>query len=152
MPVGFVSLFILQHFSMLMCYHDNMITHKTDFVNPHSDIGEISSFVTKSFWASINYLILANYSKVQFYKNSTNSLALSHLGHSNSFASCKALCVLISASLPKTPFPERGYISGATAPSPCWGLRLKARMLFLLAISFARCKTIRASNFQHPIL
>ncbi len=152
MPVGFVSLFILQHFSMLMCYHDNMITHKTDFVNPHSYIGEISSFVTKSFWASINYLILANYSKVQFYKNSTNSLALSHLGHSNSFASCKALCVLISASLPKPPFPERGYIAGATAPSPCWGLRLKARMLFLLAISFARCKTIRASNFQHPIL
>ena len=152
MPVGFVSLFILQHFSMLMCYHDNMITHKTDFVNPHSYIGEISSFVTKSFWASINYLILANYSKVQFYKNSTNSLALSHLGHSNSFASCKALCVLISASLPKTPFPERVYIAGATAPSPCWGLRLKARMLFLLAISFARCKTIRASNFQHPIL
>ena len=40
-----------------MCYHDNMITHKTDFVNPHSYIGEISSFVTKSFWASINYLM-----------------------------------------------------------------------------------------------
>ena len=77
MPVGFASLFILQHFSVLMCYHDNMITHKTDFVNPHSYIGEISSFVTKSFWASINYLILANYSKVQFYKNSTNSLTLS---------------------------------------------------------------------------
>ena len=77
MPVGFVSLFISQHFSVLMCYHDNMITHKTDFVNPHSYIGEISSFVTKSFWASINYLILANYSKVQFYKNITNSLTLS---------------------------------------------------------------------------
>ena len=77
MPAGFVSLFISLHFSVLMCYHDNMITHKTDFVNPHSYIGEISSFVTKSFWASINYLILANYSKVQFYKNSTNSLTLS---------------------------------------------------------------------------
>lgn len=50
MPVGFVSLFISQHFSMLTCYHDNMITHKTDFVNPHSYIGEISSFVTKSFY------------------------------------------------------------------------------------------------------
>ena len=93
-----------------MCYHDNMITHKTDFVNPHSYIGEISSFVTKSFWASINYLILANYSKVQFYKNSTNSLTLSHLGHSNSFASCKALCVLISASLAEKPFPGKGAI------------------------------------------
>lgn len=50
MPVGFASLFISQHFSVLMCYHDNMITHKTDFVNPHSYIGEISSFVTKSFY------------------------------------------------------------------------------------------------------
>ena len=58
MPVGFVSLFISQHFSALMCYHDNMITHKTDFVNPHSYIGEISSFVTKSFLDSINYLQL----------------------------------------------------------------------------------------------
>ena len=130
MPVGFVSLFISQHFSVLTCYHDNMITHKTDFVNPHSYIGEISSFVTKSFWASINYLILANYGKVQFYKNIHK----------------------FSNPIPKPLSPERGYIAGATAPSPCWGLRLKARMLFLLAISFARCKTIRASNFQHPIL
>lgn len=38
------------HFSALTCYHDNMITYKTDFVNPHSYIGEISSFVTKSFY------------------------------------------------------------------------------------------------------
>ena len=104
-----------QRFSVLMCYHDNMITHKTDFVNPHSYIGEISSFVTKSLWDSINYLMLHNYRKVQFYKNSTNSLTLSHLGHSNSFASCKALCVLISASLPKTPFPGKGLY--------CWGYR-----------------------------
>ena len=152
MPVGFVSLFISQHFSVLMCYHDNMITHKTDFVNPHSYIGEISSFVTKSFWASINYLILANYSKVQFYKNITNSLTLSP----NPFP-VKG-CVCHKALRPAKPcgiharHPCRGYIAGATAPSPCWGLRLKARMLFLLAISFARCKTIRASNFQHPIL
>ncbi len=48
--------------------------------------------------------------------------------------------------------PCRGYITGATAPSPCWGLRPKARMLWLLAKSFARCKTSRASNTRHPIL
>ena len=112
-----------RRFSMLTCYHDNMITYKTDFVNPHSYFGEISAFVTKSFLYCINYLILANYSKVQFYKNSTNSLTLSHLGHSNGFASCKARCVLISASLPKTPFQRKGIYAGATAPSPCWGLR-----------------------------
>lgn len=39
-----------RHFSVLTCYHDNMITYKTDFVNPHSYIGEISAFVTKSFY------------------------------------------------------------------------------------------------------
>ena len=47
--------------------------------------------------------------------------------------------------------PCRGYITGATAPSPCRGLRPKARMLWLLAKSFARCKTNRASNKRHPI-
>ncbi|EDS01693.1 hypothetical protein EUBSIR_00493, partial [[Eubacterium] siraeum DSM 15702] len=33
-----------------------------------------------------------------------------------------------------------------------WGLRPKARMLWLLAKSFARCKTNRASNKRHPFL
>ena len=32
------------------------------------------------------------------------------------------------------------------------GLRPKARMLWLLAKSFARCKTSRASNARHPFL
>ena len=115
-------LYLYLHFSVLMCYHDNMITYKTDFVNPHSYFGEISAFVTKSFLYRINYLILANYSKVQFYKNSTNSLTLSHLGHSNGFASCKARCVLISASLPKTPFPRKGAILLGLPPlDPVWG-------------------------------
>lgn len=57
MPVGFVYFLYrlryvnhAKHFSALTCYYDNMITHKTDFVNPHSYIGEISSFVTKSFY------------------------------------------------------------------------------------------------------
>ena len=55
-------------------------------------------------------------------------------------------------SLSPNPFPrERGYITGATAPRPCRGLRPKARMLWLLAKSFARCKTNRASNKRHPI-
>ena len=57
-----------------------------------------------------------------------------------------------SQSLSPNPFPrERGYITGATAPRPCRGLRPKARMLWLLAKSFARCKTSRASNTRHPI-
>ena len=55
--------------------------------------------------------------------------------------------------LAENPFPpERGYITGATAPRPCWGLRPKARMLWLLAKSFARRKTNIASNAKHPFL
>ena len=46
--------------------------------------------------------------KVCFFKKSACSQSLSPLGHSDGFASCKAWCVLISASLPKTPFPGKG--------------------------------------------
>lgn len=45
-----------------------------------------------------------------FIKNSVNSLSLFPLGHFDGFASCKALRVLISASLPKAPFPGKGAI------------------------------------------
>ena len=48
--------------------------------------------------------------KVCFFKKSACSQSLSPLGHSDGFASCKAWCVLISASLPKTPFPGKGAI------------------------------------------
>ena len=91
------------------------------------------------------------------------------------------LCLVQSSVCPyfgilaENPFPrERGYITGATAPRPSkdacsqshkatarcsgtngWrpvrGLRPKARMLWLLAKSFARCKTSRASNTRHPV-
>ena len=43
--------------------------------------------------------------KSMFFQKSACSQSLSPLGHSVGFASCKAWCVLISASLPKTPFP-----------------------------------------------
>ena len=48
--------------------------------------------------------------KVCFFKKSACSQSLSPLGHSDGFASCKAWRVLISASLPKTPFPGKGAI------------------------------------------
>ena len=44
--------------------------------------------------------------KVCFLNKSAYPQSLSPLGHSVGFASCKAWCVLISASLPKTPFPR----------------------------------------------
>ena len=49
---------------------------------------------------------LSAYRRRMFLKQTSNSLPLSPLGHSDGFASCKAWCVLISASLPKTPFPR----------------------------------------------
>jgi hypothetical protein len=61
------------------------------------------------------------------------------------------LCVLAKPFGIHARHPCRGYITGATAPSPCRGLCPKARMLWLLAKSFARCKTSRASNTRHPI-
>ena len=48
--------------------------------------------------------------KSMFFQKSACSQSLSPLGHSDGFASCKAWFVLISASLPKTPFPGKGAI------------------------------------------
>ncbi len=45
-----------------------------------------------------------------FFQKSACPQSLSPLGHSYGFASCKAWRVLISASLPKTPFPGKGAI------------------------------------------
>ena len=135
--------------------------------------------------------------KSLFFQKSACSQSLSPLGHSVGFASCKARCVLISASLPKTPFPgERLCMLGwlCIVQSPCEytpGVRAgaefgaaaltkqgclqsvahsrcttqrhqrlttrivatpQARTLWLLAKSFARCKTNIASNAKHPFL
>ena len=108
-----------------------------------------------------------------FFQKSACPQSLSPLGHSVGFASCKAWCVLISASLPKTLFPSERlcmlgwlcivqslwvYTPGIRAGAECGAAALtplgatpKARMLWLLAKSFARCKTSRASNAKHPI-
>ena len=53
---------------------------------------------------------LADCGKSMFFQKSACPQSLSPLGHSDGFASCKAWCVLISASLPKTPFPRKGAI------------------------------------------
>ena len=56
--------------------------------------------------------------KVCFLNKSAYPQSLSPLGHSVGFASCKAWCVLISASLPKTTFPRKGAEYGAAALTP----------------------------------
>ena len=49
--------------------------------------------------------------KVCFFKKSACSQSLSPLGHSDGFASCKAWCVLISASMPNCPLsPVKGCV------------------------------------------
>ena len=59
--------------------------------------------------------------------------------------------VLVLNPYPQTPFPRKGAECGAAALTPL-GATPKARMLWLLAKSFARCKTNRASNTKHPFL
>ena len=59
--------------------------------------------------------------------------------------------VLICNPYPQTPFPGKGAERGAAALTPL-GATPQARMLWLLAKSFARRKTSRASNTKHPIL
>ena len=68
-------------------------------------------------------------------KSASNLLSLSPLGHSDGFASCKARCVLISASLPKTPFHGKG-LSVGLPPSP--RLRLRPSTPFLITIEVFR--------------
>ena len=127
---------------------------------------------TVLFVLSTVYIRASVCRKSLFFKKSACFQSLSPLGHSDGFASCKAWCVLISASLPKTPFPRKGAECGAAAltkqgrlksvaHSRCTmqrhqrlttriGATSKAWMLWLLAKSFARCKTSRASDAKHP--
>ena len=76
--------------------------------------------------------------KSVFIKHAVNSLSLSPLGHSDSFASCKAWCVLISASLPKTPSPREGAECGAAALTP---LGATPQTPFLITIDFFQQKS-----------
>ena len=66
--------------------------------------------------------------KVCIYKNRANSLSLSP-------------CPLS---------PGKGENTGTAVPATCLGATPKARTLWLLAKSFARCKTNIASNAKHP--
>ena len=62
--------------------------------------------------------------KVYFYKNRANSLSL--LERFVGFASLQSLWAFYLGILAETPNPfpvGRGYITGATAPRPCRGLR-----------------------------
>ena len=68
----------------------------------------------------------------------------------------KRLCMLgwlciVQSLWAYTPGVRAGAECGAAALTPL-GATPKARMLWLLAKSFARCKTSRASNAKHPFL
>ena len=62
--------------------------------------------IKKFYLSKISWVVPAICRKACFQKNRANSQSLSPLGHLDGFASCKAWCVLVSASLPKTPSPR----------------------------------------------
>ncbi len=109
--------------------------------------------------------------KSLFLKLTSDLLSLSPLGHSDGFASCKAWCVLISASMPNCPLsPVKGCVcfigsascrafghtrpasvpgvnTGTGVPATRLGATPKARMLWLLAKSYKQgrlCQLNRA--------
>ena len=68
---------------------------------------------------------------------------------------CERLCMLgwlciVQSLWAYTPGVRAGAECGAAALTPL-GATPKARTLWLLAKSFARCKTNKASNVRHPI-
>ena len=68
--------------------------------------------------------------KSMFLKQTSDLLSLSPLGHSDGFASCKAWCVLISASMPNCPLsPVKGCVC---------------------LVGFASCKALVHINARHP--
>ena len=88
-------------------------------------------------------------------KLTSDLLSLSPLGHSDGFASCKAWRVLISASLPKTPFPrERLCMLGwlCIVQSPCAytpGIRAGAILLGLPPLVQARMLAVSHTKPLH---
>ena len=91
--------------------------------------------------------------KVCFFKKSACSQSLSPLGHSVGFASCKAWCVLISASLPKTPFPGKGAILLGLPPlDPVGGYAPKQGRFGCLPKVLHDAKPTKQAMFDTPFL
>ena len=103
----------------LLPHSTYILQHKNDIVK-NNKYGETVVFCfIKPKKRKINNSVCR---KSMFFKKSACPQYLSPLGHSVGFASCKAWCVLISASLPKTPFPGKG-LSVGLPPSPRLGQR-----------------------------
>ena len=102
------------------------------------------SVYTDLIYGIINFITFV---KSLFFQKSACSQSLSPLGHSDSFDSVQPWSFVASASC--TDF-VRPLVS-IHAKAEC-GATPKARTLWLLAKSFARCKTSRASNAKHPFL
>ena len=96
----------------LLPHSTYILQHKNDIVK-NNKYGETVVFCfIKPKKRKINNSVCR---KSMFFKKSACPQSLSPLGHSVGFASCKAWCVLISASLPKTPSPREGAECGAAA-------------------------------------
>ena len=86
----------------LLPHSTYILQHKNDIVKNNKYAETVVFCFIKPKKRKINNSVCR---KSMFFKKSACPQSLSPLGHSVGFASCKAWCVLISASLPKTPFP-----------------------------------------------
>ena len=91
----------------LLPHSTYILQHKNDIVKNNKYAETVVFCFIKPKKRKINNSVCR---KSMFFKKSACPQSLSPLGHSVGFASCKAWCVLISASLPKTPFPGKGAI------------------------------------------
>ena len=91
----------------LLPHSTYILQHKNDIVKNNKYAETVVFCFIKPKKRKINNSVCR---KSMFFKKSACPQSLSPLGHSVGFASCKAWCVLISASLPKAPFPWKGAI------------------------------------------
>ena len=91
----------------LLPHSTYILQHKNDIVKNNKYAETVVFCFIKPKKRKINNSVCR---KSMFFKKSACPQSLSPLGHSVGFASCKAWCVLISASLPKTPSPWEGAI------------------------------------------
>ena len=91
----------------LLPHSTYILQHKNDIVKNNKYAETVVFCFIKPKKRKINNSVCR---KSMFFKKSAWPQSLSPLGHSVGFASCKAWCVLISASLPKTPSPWEGAI------------------------------------------
>ena len=147
----------------LLPHSTYILQHKNDIVKNNKYAETVVFCFIKPKKRKINNSVCR---KSMFFKKSACPQSLSPLGHSVGFASCKAWCVLISASLPKTPFPgERlcmlcwlcivqslwAYTPGIRAGAEC-GAAALTKQGRLQSVAHSRCTMQRHQRLTTRIV